>query len=113
MVGKIASVNLVSMIDAVAATIVSHGYLNHEYFIPYSRKYWRELNLTVGSQIAISYVLADLNLAVWYRIAICIYGSKKFWRILIWWLLRQSTKPPNLIPHQIFRLFCAINFCVE
>ena len=34
MVGKIASVNLVSMIDAVhvATTIVSLGYLNHKYF---------------------------------------------------------------------------------
>ena len=32
--------------------------------IPYSWKYWRELNLAVGSQIAISNVLADLNLAV-------------------------------------------------
>ena len=40
--------------------------------IPYSRKYWWELNLAVGSQIAISNVLANLNLAVWYRITICI-----------------------------------------
>ena len=46
-----------------------------------------------------------LNLAVRYGIAICIYASKKFWRILIWQLLRQSTNPPNLIPHQIFRLY--------
>ena len=49
--------------------------------ILYSWKYWREL--------------VDLSLVVWYRIAICIYASKKFWRILIWWLLRQSTKLPN------------------
>ena len=34
-----------------------------------------------------------------------VYVSKKFWRILIWRLLRQSAKPPNLIPHQIFRLY--------
>ena len=32
--------------------------------IPYSRKYWRELNLVVGSQIAIAKALADFNLAV-------------------------------------------------
>ena len=56
--------------------------------IPYNRKYWRKLNLVVQ-----------------YRITICIYVDKKFWRILIWRLLRQSAKLPNLIPHQIFRLY--------
>ena len=30
----------------------------------YSRKHWRELNLEVGSQIAIANILADLNLVV-------------------------------------------------
>ena len=40
--------------------------------IPYSRKYWRELNLAVGPQIAIAKILADLNLAVRYGIATCI-----------------------------------------
>ena len=75
------------------------------YKVPYSRKYWRELNLVVGSQIAIANVLADLNLAVRYGIAIHIYAGKKFWRILIWWLLEQTAKPPNLIPRQIFRLY--------
>ena len=34
--------------------------------IPYSRKYWRELNLAVGSQMAIAKALADFNLAVRY-----------------------------------------------
>ena len=29
-------------------------------------------------------ILADLNLVVWYGIAIRIYASRKFWRILIW-----------------------------
>ena len=43
------------------------------YLIPYSQKYWQELNLVVEPKIAISRILADLNLAVWYRIAICIY----------------------------------------
>ena len=38
--------------------------------IPYSRKYWRELNLVVDPKIAIVRILADLNLAVRYRIAI-------------------------------------------
>ena len=33
--------------------------------VPYSRKYWRELNLVVGSQMAIAKVLADFNLAVY------------------------------------------------
>ena len=57
-------------------------------YIPYSRKYWRELNLAVGPQIAIAKILADLNLAVWYGIATCIYASMKYWRILIWQLQR-------------------------
>ena len=52
----------------------------------------------VGSQIVIAKVLADLNLAVRYGIAIHIYASKKFWWILIWRLLEQTAKPPNLIP---------------
>ena len=52
--------------------------------IPYSRKYWRELNLANEPKIAIARILADLNLAVQYRIAIRIYASRKFWRILIW-----------------------------
>ena len=34
--------------------------------------------------MAIAKVLADFNLAVQYGIAIRIYASKKFWRILIW-----------------------------
>ena len=67
--------------------------------------YTRELNLAVGSQIAIANVLADLNLAVRYGIAICIYASNKFWRILIWRLLMQTAKLSNLIPHQIFQLY--------
>ena len=33
--------------------------------IPYSRKYWWELNLVVAPKIAITRILADLNLAVW------------------------------------------------
>ena len=54
--------------------------------LPYSRKYWQELNLAVEPKIAIARILADLNLAVRYGIAIRIYVSRKFWRILIWWL---------------------------
>ena len=33
--------------------------------IPYSQKYWLELNLAVGPQIAIVKILVDLNLVVW------------------------------------------------
>ena len=54
--------------------------------VPYSQKYWRELNLAVDPKIAIARILVDLNLAVPYGIAIriCysystgpgIYGSK-------------------------------------
>ena len=70
--------------------------------ILYSWKYWLELDLMVGSQIAITNVLVDLNLAVRYGIAICLYASKKFWQILIRRLLRQFPNPPNSIPHQVF-----------
>ena len=52
----------------------------------YSWKYWQELNLAVEPKIAIARVLADLNLVVRYWITIPIYVSRKFWRILIWWL---------------------------
>ena len=45
--------------------------------ILYSQKYWRDLDLAVGSQNAILNVLADLNLVVRYRITIRIYASKK------------------------------------
>ena len=47
-------------------------------------KYWRELNLVVKPKIAITRILADLKLAVRYGIAIHIYATRKFWRILIW-----------------------------
>ena len=40
--------------------------------LPYSWKYWWELNLAVEPKIAIARILADLNLAFWYGIAICI-----------------------------------------
>ena len=44
------------------------------------------LNLAVEPKIAIKRILADLNLAVRYGIAIRTYASRKFWRILISWL---------------------------
>ena len=52
--------------------------------ILYSGKYWWELNLAVEPKIAFARILADLNLAVQYGIAIRMYASRKFWRILIW-----------------------------
>ena len=47
-------------------------------YIPYSQKYWRELNLAIESKIAIARILTDLNLAVRYRIAIRIYVNRNF-----------------------------------
>ena len=38
--------------------------------IPYSQKYWQELNLAVEPKITIARILADLNLAVQYGITI-------------------------------------------
>ena len=43
--------------------------------IPYSRKYWRELNLAVEPKIAIARILVDLNLAIRYEIAMLIIGN--------------------------------------
>ena len=57
------------------------NYSNNE--ILYSWKYWQALNLAVEPKIAIVRILTDLNLVVWYGIAIRIYASRKFWRILI------------------------------
>ena len=42
-------------------------------YIPYSWKYWWELNLMVEPKITIARILADLHLVVRYRIAIRIY----------------------------------------
>ena len=51
-------------------------YLKGGYFvIPYSQKYWRELNLSVEPKIAIVRILADLYLAVRYGIAIRIFNN--------------------------------------
>ena len=63
-------------------------------YILYSWKYWQELDLVVGSQIAILNVLADLNLAVWYGIAICIYAIRNSvdFSCVIWRLLEQTAK---------------------
>ena len=69
--------------------------------LPYSQKYWQEFNLVVEPKSLLPTILADLNLAVQYGIAIRIYVSKKYWQISIWRLHRQATKLPNLIPSQI------------
>ena len=57
--------------------------------------------MAVGSQIAISNILADLNLAVRYRITICIYVSKKIladFNLAVALAVHQTAKfnfPPN------------------
>ena len=57
----------------------TQSYVHVEFaVIPYSRKYWRELNLAVEPQIAITRILVDLNLAAWYGTAIRMYASRKF-----------------------------------
>ena len=60
---KIAQVNIIIII------ILNNRWLI--IIIPYSHKYWRELNLVIEPKITIiARILADLNLAVRYRIAI-------------------------------------------
>ena len=67
--------------------------------ILYSRKYWRSLNLAVLPQMTFLTLLADLNLAIWYGIAIRTSAQKKKLAILIWQL---KGIPPN---RQIFGLY--------
>ena len=47
-------------------------------YIPYSRKYWRSLNLAVWAPDDVFHTIQDLNLAVWYSIAIHTCMRKKF-----------------------------------
>ena len=46
--------------------------------LPYSQKYWQKLNLAVEPKITIARILADLNLAVRYGIAIHILSAEFF-----------------------------------
>ena len=69
------------------------------FVLPYSLKYWQKLNLVAEPKITIARILADLNLAVRYRIAIRKYASRKFGRYNI------DHQPPTLIPHQIIWLY--------
>ena len=50
--------------------VKNHVFMMYMYSIPYSQKYWRELNLVVEPKITIARILVDLNLAVRYGIAI-------------------------------------------
>ena len=64
--------------------------------------------------MAIAKVVADFNLAVRYGIAmrIHVYASKKFWQILIWRLLRSTTKPPNLISgYMVIAILHVVGYC--
>ena len=80
------------------------------HYIPYSRKYWRSLNLAVWPQTTFLAPLLELNLAVWYGIAIrtCTH-KKKFLSDFDLAVLTHTVKPPNLIPRQIFRLYGIIS----
>ena len=68
--------------------------------IPYSREYWRSLNLEVLSQTMFFTLLADLNLAVWYGIAIRTCTRKKILVIFNLAVERHTTKPPNFLAIQ-------------
>ena len=72
-----------------------------------SQKYWWELNLVVGSQITFARILVDLNLAVWYRIAIHIILLCKQEALADFDLVvvKVDHETTNLIPCQIFCLY--------
>ena len=72
---KCANIIVVAAEQQLHSLLSAHHPISH---IMYSRKYWQELNLAIGLQMAIAKVLADFNLAVWYEITIRIYVSKKF-----------------------------------
>ena len=67
--------------------------------------------MAVGPEITIARILADLNLAVQYRIAIhtCIRASEKInigrFNLVVAQADCQTAKLPNSIPLQIFRLY--------
>ena len=73
--------------------------------IPYSHEYWRSLNLAVLSQTKFFTLLADLNLAVWYGIAIRTCTREKNLADFNLAVERHTTKQRNLIPCQIFWLY--------
>ena len=76
-------------------------------YILYIRKYWRSLNLAVWPKTTFLTSLVDLNLAVWYGIAIRTCTRKKNLADFNLAVLTHTctAKPPNLIPLQIFRLY--------
>ena len=71
--------------------------------------YW---NLAVGLQITTVKILADINFGGSVRGR---FASVKYWQILIWWLQRQTTKPPNFpviqYLHIIIIIMIIINMC--
>ena len=78
--------------------------------IPYSRKYWQELNLGVGALNRYCKNIGGFKFGGSVRDPyICIYASIKFWRNLIW---RSQIKPPTLIPQHIFWLYGIIGMYV-
>ena len=58
----------------------------------YSQKYWQELNLVVGSQIAIANIGGFKFGSSVLDHHTCNIICKKFWWILIWRLLKLSAK---------------------
>ena len=73
--------------------------------LPYSPKYWRELNLAVESQIAIPNILARFKfggLVQDRHTFICIEEILADFNLAVG---RPTAKPPNLNHRQIFRLY--------
>ena len=78
--------------------------IKERYCIILSRKYWRSLNLAVLPQTML-FVAHDLNLAVLYSIAIRTCTQIENLADFNLVVERHTAKPPNLIPHQFFRLY--------
>ena len=67
---------------------------------------WPDLCICIGGKVPNCHcLLVDLNLMVRYGIAICIHARKMEFNLAVAQADHQTTKPPNLIPHQIFRLY--------
>ena len=61
---------IVTVESRVGALSWTSAHASHFMGLPYSQKYWWELNLVVEPKITIARILVDLNLAVRYGIAI-------------------------------------------
>ena len=82
-------------------------------YVLYSRKYWRSLNLAVWPKTTFLTPLVDLNLAVYGTVLPYVHARIKKFGDFNLAVLTHTTKPPNLIPRQIFWLYGMIKSMID